>query len=355
METRKIQKVGRSTLTVSLPKEWVNLADVKNGDAVYLDLGRDGVLRILSEALVEKKTAPQEYSINCDLTKKRKKLLERLIVSSYSLGIDTIKLFSSSRIASEQIEEVRNIVRRLIGLSIIEMSRKEIILQCFLETGKLQIYHLIRKLATTTITMLDEAMEALLQFDTELARDVIKREDEANSLYWLITRLVLSAQRSQSPAKELGLNAPFDPTDVRVVSTNLERIADCSDTIAKIAIDLQKRKDSIDEKQMRPISHLNQIVKEVFQTSIEGLFSEDVIITNDAINFRKMLDAEVEDLLRKATIPYFPAIAIMLAMIAENSANIAAVAMSIQIGKSILRHGSSPNSFEPELSGPEKV
>lgn len=53
MEQRKIQKVGQSTLSVSLPRDWLNLAGVKQGDTVYLAQGRKGDLRILSKNLVE--------------------------------------------------------------------------------------------------------------------------------------------------------------------------------------------------------------------------------------------------------------------------------------------------------------
>ena len=92
MEKRKIQKVGRSTLTISLPKDWINLAGVKRSDVVYLDRLRDGSLRILSENLIEEKK-PKEYPINCDHAKEPN-LLERLIVGSYMQGVDLIKIFS---------------------------------------------------------------------------------------------------------------------------------------------------------------------------------------------------------------------------------------------------------------------
>jgi hypothetical protein len=55
LERRKIQKVGRSTLSISLPREWLGQAGVRAGDAVYLEQGRDGILRILSESSVRGK------------------------------------------------------------------------------------------------------------------------------------------------------------------------------------------------------------------------------------------------------------------------------------------------------------
>jgi len=143
---------------------------VKHGDIVYLDQGEDGVLRILSEDLVEEGKKPKEYHLNCELAKEVN-LLERLIVGSYLQGIEVTKIFSSTRIDGKQIEEVRNIARRLVGLNIIEESSKEIFLQCFIDPLKFKIVPLMKRLSVITSTMLHEAMEALLKVNPELATD----------------------------------------------------------------------------------------------------------------------------------------------------------------------------------------
>ncbi|MEM2735030.1 MAG: AbrB/MazE/SpoVT family DNA-binding domain-containing protein, partial [Candidatus Bathyarchaeia archaeon] len=46
MERRRIQLVGRSTLTVSLPASWVKRVGLKKGDLVLLSPEKDGSLRI---------------------------------------------------------------------------------------------------------------------------------------------------------------------------------------------------------------------------------------------------------------------------------------------------------------------
>jgi len=323
-----------------LPKDWINLTGVMHGDIVYLDQGKDNTLRILSENLVKEMNKPTEYHINCDLAQEPN-LLERLVVGGYMQGADTIKVFSSTRIDGKQMEEVRNIVRRLVGFSIMEMSRNEIILQCAIDPLKFKIYSLIKRLSVTATTMLDEAMEALHNFNPELANDVIKREDEANNIYWLITRLLLSTQKSPPLAEKIGLNEYQPLTDIRLVSKNLERIADCSESIAKIALDLHRIIDTIDKKELEKMLPLDQLTKEVFQKAVDSLFSRDIITANDALNLRIELDAEVEARMRRAAIPYFRAIAIMLAMIAENSASIATVAINIEIGRRLAHLQSS--------------
>ena len=46
MESRKIQKVGAATLTVSLPKEWAGRRNLKKGDQVFL-VEEGDVLKVL--------------------------------------------------------------------------------------------------------------------------------------------------------------------------------------------------------------------------------------------------------------------------------------------------------------------
>jgi phosphate uptake regulator len=330
---RKIQKVGSSTLSVSLPKDWVNLVGLKQGDIVHIDQGKDASLRISSEKNIKEAMKLNEYYIKCDQIMEPN-LLERLIVGSYITGIDVVKIYASDRIKGRQVEEVRNIVQRLVGASIIEMSRNEIIIQCFIDPSKLKIYSLLQRLSVITSTMLTEATEALLTQNPELANDVIKREDEANNIYWLITRLLLSARKSSTLAENIGLDEYFTTISSRLVSKNLERIADCSKGLAKIALNLYGMKETVDIHEINKLSSIHRMTKEVFKKAVESLFSREIITANEALNLRSKLDAEVETQMRKALIPYFRAISILLAMVAENSGNIAAVAINIEIDKS---------------------
>ena len=47
MEGRKIQRVGRATLTVSLPRAWVKETGIKQGDLVFCAPQKDGSLNIM--------------------------------------------------------------------------------------------------------------------------------------------------------------------------------------------------------------------------------------------------------------------------------------------------------------------
>ena len=47
MESRKIQRVGYSTFSISLPKEWVENTGLKQGDLIMIATEKDGSLKLI--------------------------------------------------------------------------------------------------------------------------------------------------------------------------------------------------------------------------------------------------------------------------------------------------------------------
>ena len=77
------------------------------------------------------------------------------------------------------------------------------------------------------------------------------------------------------------------------------------------------------------------MTQKIFNKAIDSLFLHNIIQANEALNLRDSLDAEVESHMHQALTPqYYDAIFLMLAMIAENSASIAAIAINLEINKS---------------------
>src|SRR5512136_3343272 len=119
MESRKIQRVGYSTFSVSLPKKWVETTGLKQGDLVMLFPEKDGTLKLMPSSTVERKTQAEECIIDSDLCNETG-MLERLIVGNYTLGRDAFRVVSSTRISRMHIDEVRRISHRLMGLGIVQ-------------------------------------------------------------------------------------------------------------------------------------------------------------------------------------------------------------------------------------------
>ncbi len=348
MEKRKVQKIGYSTLSVSLPKDWLAKTGVGRGDFVYLSRESDGTLKISTESLLDEAAQSREFNIDLEMVK-ASKLLERLIVGSYMMGAETITIFCQSRIGNDKVEEVREIVGRMIGLSIIEETKNSIVLNCSIDPAKFNIYSLIRRLSAIASTMLDESMEAFTGGDSELASAVMKREYEANAIYRLITRLLFSAQTSMLLAEKMGMRSPIEIPDGWSCAWGLERVADCARNVAAITVNRSQPDVKTNKAQQETLLRLNQLAKDAFQKSVDSLFAADVIVANDTLNIRESFEEEVDNFLGESDIaPYYRCVAMVLDFVAENSANIAAVTIKREANKfcKSSRSESKPNSAQ---------
>ena len=160
MEKRKIQLVGQSTLTVSLPTAWVKRVSLKKGDFVTVAQENDGSLRIIEDS----KTSDMKsdiYNINSD-NYHGKGLIGRIILASYAKGYNKIRINSSKKISSENLQANRNAELKLMGLSIVEETPSSVMLQCSINPINFPVDLVIRRLYILFSMMLDEAIQALM-------------------------------------------------------------------------------------------------------------------------------------------------------------------------------------------------
>ena len=61
IEARKVQKLGNTSLVISLPKKWVNKLKLSQGDILYIKAEDDDSLRIFQHPLEEKKESEEKY------------------------------------------------------------------------------------------------------------------------------------------------------------------------------------------------------------------------------------------------------------------------------------------------------
>lgn len=297
VESRKVQRVGYSTLTVSLPSDWAKRKKIKPGDLVFLVPEIDGTLRIVPSDLTRREEA-EEYIINADVCGD-KRLIERLIVGSYIVGRDVIRITSTSRIRSECIGEIRGIVPKLIGLGILEETPKNILLQCSIDPTKFQMDMLIRRLSIIASTIYTEAMQGLLEKDEALALDAINREDEADAIFFLATRLLVLAQRKRDLAEKIGFTKIVLIPCTCLILQYLEVIADYSEDIAKRVIELEKYKKTLSKTKLERIYHLGELTQTIFQKAVDCIFTNDLKIANSLLEMHEALESELEKEMRE--------------------------------------------------------
>ena len=329
MSHRKLQKVGHSTISVSLPRRWVKEMDLKQGDAVLVVPENDGSLKIFPSDTLKAEDRTEDYICNSDLCDDPK-MLERIIVGSYILGRDIFSIISSERIRSEHIEEVRGIISKLIGLGIVEETSDRIVLQCSVDPRKFHLDMLLRRLSIISLTIVEEAVQALVDSDASLAGDAMKREDEADMMYLLAMRLLISAQRRRDVAEEIGLTDPLHILYFGLMLRYLELIADYAEDIARRAIIVVRSyKDQIPKWAIERMSNLNDLAHDLVLKSVDCFFIGDIKIANSILEMLKFIELERDRLIRE--LPEIPTVKCIIwdvARIADNGAGIALIAIN---------------------------
>jgi len=323
LETRKLQKVGYSTHCISLPRKWVKEWRLKQGDPVTLIPERDGSLRLTPRKLAEDGPGSGEYTINSDLCNEPGMLM-RLIIGNYILGRDSYRIVSSNRIASSHMEEARATTRRLIGLSIIEESSDQVMIQCSIDPGKFNIQSLIRRLSIIALTMLDEAVQTLTTSDPSFAKDAISRENEVDMIYRLTIRLLTSAQGDRTIAEKIGIADPLRILGNVLVSKYLELVADQAEIMARRVLEIERDGSTIEDDDIERILNLSKLASSIIQDAVDCFFTEDIKKTNDVLENKNVMDMEERKFF--SNVRNFNAITQGLAIISEKGAGIAEVA-----------------------------
>lgn len=329
MNSRKVQKIGYSTLSISLPSNWVKEVGLERGDTVFLEPQEDGSLKLFPSSPIKPEEGAEKWicdSALCD----EPKMLERIIVGNYILGRDLLLITSSKRILSKHIEEVRNIMRKLIGLGIIEETPDHILLQCSVDPRKFQLDMLLRRLSIISLTIVKEAVQALVDSDESLARDAIDREDEADMMFWLAMRLLISAQRRGDIAKEIGLTDPLHILFYGLMLRYLELIADYAEETARIVIDLiQSDKEQLPQWAIKRISNFNNLAHDLVENAVDCFFTGDIKNANTLLEMQSAIENERDRLTRELPeIPHLRCILWNITRIAYNGAGIALKAIN---------------------------
>ncbi|MCA1812858.1 MAG: phosphate uptake regulator PhoU [Halobacteriales archaeon] len=336
MESRKVQKVGASTLSVSLPKDWVERWGVRKGDVVLIDTVKDGSLRVTSSKSGEgEPRQDQEFVVNADLCDEAG-LLGRIVVGNYVVGRDVIVIRSKTRLKSQHIAEVREAVSKLHGLGIMMETPEEIELHCSVDPTRLPVETGMKQLYTIGATIHREAIEALVKGDAALARDAIARENEADKMYWLILRLLLIAQTDPVVAERMGLHEQLPIVGNRLVAKALENVADYSEAMAKnvlLIIEAGKKPDAHIVDQYRRVGEASG---KVVADGLAGLLTYDVKLANRAIEHGAQVEQDAEQLAAElhtklkdpALVAALRAIAFSMRRIAEHGSEIAVIGIN---------------------------
>lgn len=289
MDTRKVQKVGGGTLTISLPKKWVSNVNLKNRDIVSITSLQDGNL-LLIPRLKEK----EERRKIIEIEKEKGDELLRKLIGIYIAGYNLIEIKTQKRISPEIRMVIKEFVKKVIGLEITEESANFSILQDLTETSDLPLYKSLRRMYNIARAMHTDAITSVKENDKNLAKDVIQRDDDVDRIYWLI------AKQYNIVLKDYNFAEKVDATSIKglnylTIAKILERLADHSCKIAENSLKLENVKKEI----LTELIDLSSLALQILDKSMSSLSKNDVKESNSAIELSKELQKAKNSLIEK--------------------------------------------------------
>ena len=226
---RKLQLTGGSTLIVSLPKSWVESVGVKAGSYVTLIPQIDGSLLIKPRETRKEET--KEITIHATQDMKPQALV-REFIACYVSGHDLIRVRFKPGTSEHKVLVKKTLREKLIGLELISESADELLVQCLVGYKEIPLDVALNRMNVITVSMINDAINALKNLDRELALEVSARDDEVDRLYFFMVRQLKRAVRDKTILNDIGIKSPRDCLGYRMIIKTIERTADHASRIA---------------------------------------------------------------------------------------------------------------------------
>lgn len=278
MEPKTVDREEDGTVSVTLPEDWTDEHGVEPDGHVYLSDAGGSAVAVYPDT---SETVPEtEVTVNADELEPEE--LERYVVASYVLGRGKITVESEDGLTDGQILEVYSAERNLMGAGIVEESEDSVVVRCSINPEEFSIDELLTRLNSTAETMRREAVEALLETDPTTAKRAARREQQANKVFVLVLRLLLTAQQNPKVTETVGLETPLHVVGTRASAKALERTADYAEEAAENAQELAQDVWKPDDETAEKLRLLVDTVDEACVKAIESLREGEISASTDA-------------------------------------------------------------------------
>lgn len=257
METRKLQRVGGGTYTVSVPKRWAVEHDLDAGAEVRLYAHADGSIVVRSAerdgAALDRieldlgdadegggNDAPDESddvgeSDDGDGGTPDSDLVRRLLRAAYGAGYETVTLRPRDTFTDDRLRAARRTNRGLVGTEIVADGPEEFALRNVLETRDVSVRQTVVQLRFVARSALGQAAVAFEGRDADLDR-LRERAEEADRLFEMVARHLNRSLVSMAELDRLGVDRPA-LFDYYVTAEALAAVTELSVAVGRVAGD----------------------------------------------------------------------------------------------------------------------
>jgi phosphate uptake regulator len=268
---RRIMSLGRSSMVISLPKNWMQLNELNKGDVVSFAIQRDRSLVVYPG--VEKKAAPKEITLKIGQSEDEA-LIEQKIIGAFLNGYSGVTLISEKIFSVPQRKAIRNVAGRLY-MRIMESDSKGIYMQTLTDESKASLEQAIQRMHLISYSMCEDVFNALKNNDVSLAKSVFSLDDDVDHFSFFILRLLRIAAQDPVLANELRVD-PLDCMDYQTLVYRIEHVGDYTADIARHMIMMEGSKQKIPDDLLELMVCEGVEAVDIYVKAVNAVFSGDV-------------------------------------------------------------------------------
>jgi len=271
-------------MLVTLPKEWVDANNLVKSSEIEIETSQNSL-----SITANKDTRPsKEVVISYPLPKEENIVAD--ITGAYLLGYDIIKIKGKTSIPIEDREKIRESMRRLVGVEIVEEESSSITIQFLLDATSLNPKKILKRMSTIAIGMFNETLEGLVSEDKTNLQTMSNRDIEINRQYFLLVRLIRSTMVDRRLASVFNLEN-IDILDYRIAANLLEM---AGDTIVELANLISKT--TVSKVELKKIYNIVKDIENIYKKSIDAFIANDRSLAIDSIKLYRKLLSEISKL-----------------------------------------------------------
>ncbi|MDR1993010.1 MAG: phosphate uptake regulator PhoU [Nitrososphaerota archaeon] len=299
-ELRKVQQTPTGTYFICLPREWAKNQSLQKGSQVNIESTKDGKLLIDTQFDVE----PQPKIISLKIGP----YLNREIVGNYLLGYDIIRVEAKTRIDSTMRNQIKSTANSLAGLMIVEETTTLMVLQCMMQQPFASPKKLLQRNQGSAALMLRDAANSFINRDTDMAKNVIDRDDENNKFYFLLVRILRTIIQNPRQGEKFEIT-PIECLDYRLAASLIESIGDACVQIATSTLSIADTKFSSEVRKL--LIELHCVCFEASEQAFRAFLNKDISIAENVRLMRTKIETtsiELENAAKFASVDLMPQI-----------------------------------------------
>jgi phosphate uptake regulator len=264
MDTRKIMALGKSSLVVSLPKDWIDSNGLEKGDLLSLEVQSD--LSLLLQPALRVKDEGKRIEVELDPSASSDSIF-RIVIGCYLNGYNDIVLNSSNIFSVTQQQAIRDVVKSLY-LRILSSNASSVTLQTLMNESMANLFDGIERMHLITLSMCHDVLKAMQNWDLELARSVVALEEDVDQFMFYLIRLIRSAAYDPALANRLDIDM-LDCLDYQTLVDLIERVADNVHNTAFSIVQIEEYRDSVPSGLWDKLINIAEASFRAYETAIE--------------------------------------------------------------------------------------